>query len=190
MEMVLGSGFASTKTRVRVRRYDSSMKTRADIERTVMRHADTVMRVCSIYLREPADRDDAFQETFLRYARHERRFNGEEHRKAWLIRVASNVCKDLLKSASARTESLDEMGEDGFALVGDDGGEAQRSLERTDVLKALHAIDERYAIVLYLKYYENYTAAQIGKLLDMPENTVYTNISRGKRQLKGVIGDE
>lgn len=168
----------------------SGLRERTDIEQTMTAYADTVMRVCSIYLREPADRDDAFQETFLRYARYERPFNGDEHRKAWLIRVASNVCKDQLKSAAARTESLDTLSEDGFAVMGDDGQEGQRELERRDVLGALRSIDERYAIVLYLKFYEDYTAAQIGKLLGMPENTVYTNISRGKRQLKGVLGHE
>ena len=190
MEMVLDAFCAPPTCAPCVRRYDRSMRSRTDIERAVGAHADTVMRVCSIYLREPADRDDAFQETFLRYARYERSFNGDEHRKAWLIRVASNVCKDMLKSAAARTESLDAMAEDGFAVMGDDGEEGQRALERTDVLKALRAIDERYAIVLYLRFYEGYTAVQIGRLLGMPENTVYTHISRGKKQLKGVLGHE
>ncbi len=171
-------------------RAKSGMRVRADIESAMVVHADTVMRVCSVYLREPADREDAFQETFLRYARYERSFNGDEHRKAWLIRVASNVCKDQLKSSAARTESLDALTEDGLAVTGDDGQEGQRVLEHSEVLDALRGIDQRYGIVLYLKYFEGYTAAQIAKLLDMPENTVYTNLSRGKQRLKGVLGHE
>ena len=188
MDMVLGARYAPSTSTATVRRYDSRMKTQTDIERTMRSYADTVMRVCAIYLREPADREDAFQETFLRYAKYERTFNGEEHRKAWLIRVASNICKDQLKSSAANTESLDAMTDDGFAVAGSDGEEAQRELERTDVVNALRSIDERYAIVLFLKFYEGYTATQIGKLLDLPENTVYTHISRGKQQLKGVLG--
>ncbi len=167
-----------------------TLREHADIELAVTRFGDTVMRVCAIYLREPADRDDAFQETFLRYARYERSFNGDEHRKAWLIRVASNVCKDQLKRASSRVESLDALTEEGYAVRGDDGEEGQRELESEDLLKALQRIDERYAIVLYLRFYENYSAVQIGKLLGMPENTVYTCVARGKRQLKGVLGHE
>lgn len=42
---------------------------------------------------------------------------------------------------------------------------------------------------LYLKYYEGYTAAQIAEMLGIPENTVYTNLSRGKRLLKEVLSD-
>ena len=190
MDMVLGARRAPSTSVVAVRRYDSRMRTRTDIERTMRSYADTVMRVCAVYLREPADREDAFQETFLRYAKYERAFNGEEHRKAWLIRVASNICKDHLKSSAASTESLDAMTDDGFAVVGSDGEEAQRELERADVINALRTIDARYAIVLFLKFYEGYTAAQIGKILGLSENTVYTHISRGKQQLKGVLGHE
>ena len=202
MEMTFGGMYVAPRACVRVKRYDTydkavnriddtqvveGVRARVDIEQAMTCHADTVVRVCSIYLREPADRDDAFQETFLRYARYTRSFNGDEHKKAWLIRVASNVCKDMLKRAASHNESLDALSESGFAVMGDDGGEGQRSLERSEVVDALHKIEKRYAIALYLMFYEGYTAVQIGKLLDMPTNTVYTNIARGKQQLKGVL---
>lgn len=169
------------------KRYDGRMRTADDIETAIATHADTVMRVCTIYLREPADREDAFQETFLRLARKRMKFNDDEHRKAWLIRVASNVCKDMLKSASAKTESLDTLSESGFSPEGDDGQEGQRSLERQEVVEALRRIDERYRMPLFLKFYEGYTAQEIARTLKIPENTVYTYISRGKQQLKEVL---
>ena len=163
------------------------MRSRADIEAAIEAHADTVLRACAVYLREKADREDVFQETFLRYACSEVQFADEEHKKAWLIRVAANLCKDQLKSANARVESLDAAEEDGFSPVGDDGLEAQRKLEGEELLKALYALEEKYRVVLYLKYYEGYTAAEIAAQTGMPENTVYTNLSRGKRQLMGVL---
>ena len=168
-------------------RYHVDMRTRTDIESIVARHSDTVMRVCTLYLREPADREDALQETFLRYARHTRPFASDVHKKAWLIRVATNVCKDMLKSSYAHNESLDSLTEQGFSPVGDDGDEGLRAIERSEVFEALRGLEDRYRIVLYLKFYEGYTAAQIGKLLGMPANTVYTNLARGKEQLKGVL---
>lgn len=169
------------------------MRSREDITAAVEAHADTVLRACAVYLRERADQEDAFQETFLRYARSDMTFENEEHRKAWLIRVASNVCKDRLKSAAAHVESVEAYEEkegEGLALVGDDGQEGQRALERQDVRMALGKLEERYRMPLYLKYYEGYTAAQIADALGIPENTVYTNLSRGKRLLKEVLEDE
>ena len=188
METVIYGGLAMGAMRMApAKRYDVCMHRADDIETAIATHADTVMRVCSVYLRERADREDAFQETFLRLARKRMKFVDDEHRKAWLIRVASNVCKDMLKSSAAKTESLDTLSESGFAPAGDDGQEGQRALERQEVVDALLKIDERYRLPLYLKFYEGYTAAEIASTLKIPENTVYTNISRGKQQLKGVL---
>lgn len=166
------------------------MRSRAEITAAVQDYGDTVLRACSVYLHQQADREDAFQETFLRFARSTTVFNDEEHRKAWLIRVAASVCKDMLKSSASKVESLEDERQNGVEPVGDDGMEGQRSLEHEDLLKALGSLDEKYRIVLYLKYYEGYSAAQISQVTGMPENTVYTNLSRGKRKLLEVINND
>ena len=166
------------------------MRARDDITVAVEAHADAVLRACAVYLHEQADREDAFQETFLRYAKSDKQFADDEHRKAWLIRVAINVCKDMLKSAHARVESLDAAQERGFSVVDDDGSRGQAELEGEFLAEALKRLDERYRVPLYLHFYEGYTAVQIGKMLGVPTNTVYTNISRGKQQLQKVIGHE
>ena len=68
------------------------------------RHADTVWRVCMLHFSERQDAQDAFQNTFLKYALADSaRFENEEHRKAWLIRTASNACKDILRASARRT---------------------------------------------------------------------------------------
>ena len=55
------------------------------------RHADAVWRVCALYFPDHADRQDAFQDTFMSYALADAvAFQGEGHRKAWLITVARN----------------------------------------------------------------------------------------------------
>lgn len=164
------------------------MRSRAEITAAVQDHGDTVLRACSVYLRQQADCEDAFQETFLRFARTDTVFNNDEHRKAWLIRVAVNVCKDMLKSSAAKVQSLESEQENGLAPVGDDGMEGQRSIESEELLRALGTLEEKYRIVLHLKYYEGYTATQISGITGMPANTVYTNLARGKRRLLEVMG--
>ena len=163
------------------------MRSRAEITDAVNTHADSVLRACAIYFRNQADRDDAFQETFLRFAKSTTTFADDEHRKAWLIRVAINVCKDMLKSSAYKVDSLEYEQEKGFCPAGDDGQEGQRALEGEALVAALGKLEEKYRVVLYLKYYEDYTAAQIAEATGMSENTVYTNLSRGKRKLLGVI---
>ena len=112
------------------------------IERAMGSHADSVWRACLVYL-PPSEAEDVFQETFLKYAQHDEPFADEEHVRAWLLRVAINGCKDVLRSARRQNVSLDERME----LLGDEGV----------------------------------------RMCNMPEGTVYSWISRGKRRLREVL---
>ena len=175
------------------------MRKHDDITRTVKAHADTVLRVCTLYFHGRPERDDAFQETFLKYAQSDKPFADEEHVKAWLINVAANTCKDMLKRSEAKTIPLGEFEENarpswnsGNDLERDPaivvaGSESSRLDELT---AALQQLDGKHRITLYLKYYEGYTAAEIAEMLDMPENTVYTNLARGRNELKEVLTHE
>lgn len=163
------------------------MRGNEDITRAVELFADTVLRVCAVYFRDRHDREDAFQDTFLRYAQSETEFNDDEHRKAWLIRVATNVCKDQLKRASAQNLPLSAIDAEAIADGRPGTGQPGASLELID---ALQRLDYQYRMVLFLKYYEDCTAAEIATLLDMPENTVYTNLARGREKLKEVLACE
>ena len=165
------------------------MRQRDEIARAMRRHGETVLRACSVYLREKADCEDVFQETFLRYAKSDRDFASDEHVKAWLIRVAANLCKDQLKvSARHATTSLSDLDEERLDKLGvEDSSPDDDTIAPGQVTAALGQIDERYRMVLFLKYYQQYKAADIGVLLGIPENTVYTYLSRGKKQMKGVL---
>ena len=60
-----------------------------------------VLRLCFMYMRNKADAEDAAQETFLKVWRNLDRFEGRNHCSArtWIIRVACNTCKDLLRKS-------------------------------------------------------------------------------------------
>ncbi len=150
------------------------------------RHGDTVWRVCILSLRHDADAQDAFQDTFMKYALADAQaFEGEEHRKAWLIRVATNACRDMLRRAARRTSvALDEPLDD---LVVSADPESQPGSAVHEVIDALRALDDPPRTPLYLAVYEGYTAPEIAALVEAPVNTVYSWIARGKRQLKEVL---
>lgn len=140
--------------------------------------------MCALYFGRRHESDDAFQDTFLKYAQSEREFESDEHRKAWLISVATNTCKDMLRRAEAKTVLTDQF-EDTASPHWQSGIESD---DRADELnEALQQLDEKYRVVLYLKYYEGYTAGEIAVMLDIPENTVYTNLTRGREKLKEVL---
>lgn len=175
------------------------MRGNEDITNTVRQHSDTVARVCSLYFGGRPERDDAFQEAFIKYAQSDKAFADDEHVKAWLINVAANACKDMLRRADAKTVLIDEFDDNaqpGWNSANPGGGDPTSGLSGAgggrigELNEALQKLDDKYRIALYLKYYEGYTAAEIARVLEIPENTVYTNLARGRKELKEVLAND
>ena len=62
--------------------------------------------------------------------------------------------------------------------------------EDRDLLAVVLSLPEKYRDVIYLHYYEGYSAVEIGKLLGRSENTVYTWLSRARAALKDKLGGD
>lgn len=162
------------------------MRPSEDIEGAMARHGDTVWRVCVLYFRSHTDAQDAFQDAFLKYALADQLdFNGDEHRKAWLIRVTTNICKDMLKAAGRRVVAL-EASECASYAVSEDPATQPASFA-SEVVDAMRSLDDPPRTPLYLAVYEGYTAPEIAQMVDAPVNTVYSWIARGKKQLQEVL---
>ena len=69
----------------------------ADFANIYKKYVDDIYRLCFSFMKNQMDAEDAVQETFLKYYRHDKSFDTEAHKKAWLIVTASNQCKDMLK---------------------------------------------------------------------------------------------
>lgn len=162
------------------------MRPSEDIERIMGLYADVVWRAAALYFREPQDIQDAFQETFLRYAlADDVGFEGDEHRKAWLIRVTRNLCLDMLRASSRKAMPLDEAALAQQATSID--VEAQPGALRSEVLDALRSLDDPPRTPLYLSVVEEYPATVIAEMLEAPVNTVYSWIARGKQKLREAL---
>lgn len=155
------------------------MRTEQEVDRAIGQYADTVLRLCMVYLKNHADAEDIFQTVFLKYALSDRVFEGPEHEKAWMIRVTVNACKDLLKSFfRSRTVPLETL--------------AQYTQEMTPgqsgLIEAVLALPKQYREVIYLHYYEGYAAPEIAKILRRNPNTVYTHLRKAKELLRETLG--
>ena len=68
-----------------------------DIRQAVTKYSDMLYRICIVILCNEQDVQDAIQDTFCRYLEKAPDFHDEEHEKAWLIRVATNICRDMVR---------------------------------------------------------------------------------------------
>ena len=148
--------------------------------RLVNTYADTILRISYQYLKQTCDAEDICQTVFLKYLTSNPEFDSIEHEKAWIIRTAINACKDHLKSAFVRrTVALDEAEAVAAPPVPD-----------TEVLDALKKLPEQYRISLYLFYYEDYSAKEIGGVMGKTEANVTQYLSRGRRKLRELLEAE
>lgn len=157
------------------------MRSEREMAEAIQRYGDTVRRLCMVHLKNYADTEDIFQTVFLKYALSSVIFESEEHQKAWVIRVTINACKDLLKSFfHSRVVSVQQLPEMTTSIPS----------EHREVLDAVLSLPKKYKDVVYLHYYEGYTAPQIGTILGKKTNTVYTLLTRAKQLLREKLGGE
>ena len=145
----------------------------------VQRYSDTVFRAALHNCSCTADAEDVVQDVFEKLLQYKGRFESEEHLKAWLLRVAINRCHDLTRAACQKNTELDEN------LPAPDVLEEDGS-----VLDAIRTLPENYRNAIYLHYYEGYTAAEIGRMLGAPTNTVLSWLRRARAQLHTMLKEE
>lgn len=156
------------------------MRSEQEVNRAVEQYADTVRRICLVHLKNYADTEDIFQTVFVKYLLHTAPFASPEHERAWIIRVTINACKDLLRSVfRRRTLSLEEVAE-----------QPAPADEQRAVLQAVQALPAAYRDVVYLHYYEGYTAPEIAEILGKNVNTVYTRLTRARGLLRRTLGGD
>ena len=136
----------------------------------VQRYSDTVFRAAMHNCSCTADAEDVVQDVFEKLLCYNGRFESEEHLKAWLLRVTG--------AARQKDTELDE------------NLPAPEQMEDGSVLDAVRALPENYRNAVYLHYYEGYTAAEVGRMLGAPTNTVLSWLRRARAQLHTMLKEE
>ena len=155
-------------------------------EEIVRTYSDMIYGVAMRYVRDRYSADEVYSDVFYKYFLRERTFENEEHRKAWLLRVTINCCKDYLGKQTYHEELQDDM----FASV-QLSGTSEASLEEIlDVRNALKRLREDYREVIELFYFDQLTVTEISRMLQMPVGTVKSHLLRGRNELKSMLTSE
>ena len=151
-----------------------------EAERLVDTYADLILRLSYTYLNHTQDAQDICQTVFLKLLEKAPAFQSPEHEKAWIIRTTANACKDLLKSHWRKTSVPLEAAAAVPAPQAEEGS----------LLAAVNQLPPQYRAVIYLYYYEGYSAKEIARLLGSNPATVSTRLRRGRARLKALLEQE
>ena len=149
------------------------------IEYLLQRYGNSLFRFCLFTLKNETDAEDVIQETFIKYLQKAPAFADAEHEKAWLFKVASNLCLDLLRYQKRhRQENLDAA--QYISTVP----------ENPEILEELLELPEKFRLVLILYYVEGYRIHEIAEIIQKSPSAVKMRLQKGRKLLKNAYGKE
>jgi len=151
-----------------------------DLEQVMDAYGNMLFRLCIVMLGNSADAEDALQEVMFKYYRKAPAFTDEEHRKAWLLTVAGNQCKDML-----RFRAKHPLTEDTDIYEYKSG-----NYENSGILDALMTLPEKFRLVLILHYVEEYPVKDIARMIGKTPSAVKMRLQKGRKLLAEVYRKE
>ena len=145
-------------------------------------YATDVLRVCYFYLSDREKAEDVCQDVFVRLmTTHPVLQPGRE--KSWLLKVALNRCRDLWRGAWLKRVIL---GGPTFELI-PAPDEFSRRDDQQAMMAAINQLPATFKEVILLHYYQGMNTAEIAQMLELPEGTISSRLSRGRKKLESIL---
>jgi RNA polymerase sigma-70 factor (ECF subfamily) len=136
----------------------------------------TLYRVSYTQLRQPCDRDEAVQEALCKAWEKRRQLRDERYFQTWLIRILINECRNLQRRG---------VHEETFEDLPAPPPDADRAAH-----DALLSLPDKLRLPAALYYLEGYKTREIAYLLRLPQGTVKSRLSAGRRALREILTEE
>ena len=153
-----------------------------DFEDLYQKYATDVLRVCYFYLGDRAKAEDVCQDVFVRLITNAPELE-EGREKAWLLKVALNRCRDLWRGAWVKRVVL---GSPTFETIPAPDNSERRDDEEAMMI-AIHQLPATFREVILLHYYQNYGIGEIATMMGVPEGTISSRLSRGRKKLETIL---
>ena len=157
----------------------------AYFEELYERYATDVLRVCYFYLGDRQKAEDVCQDVFVRLMTTSPQLQ-EGREKAWLLKVALNRCRDLWRGAWLKRVVL---GSPAFELV-PAPDEIDSLADRQEIMQAINQLPTAFKEVILLHYYQGYGISEIAEMMELPEGTISSRLSRGRKKLESILPGE
>lgn len=139
-------------------------------------YGNAILRCAYSYLHNMADAEEILQDTLLKLLTAAPSFESEEHKKAWLLKVAANLSKNRIEYNALR--DCDEL---------DESLAAEGREDLSFVWEAVKQLPTQYREVIHLHYYEGYSTEEMAQILSRNPSTIRSDLRRGREKLKSVL---
>lgn len=158
----------------------SKQASEEELLRWMENYGPVLTGLCAALLGDAQQAQDVVQETFIRAYQNRGRFRGEREtsEKAWLTRIAVNLCRDLQRSRwfrfVDRRVSVDEL-----TTVAPEASEEEKT-----IYEAVRSLPAREKEILLLVYYQDMSAEEIARALHVTASSVYRRKNRALQALR------
>ena len=154
----------------------------AQFEELYRLYANDVLRVSYFYLGDRQQAEDVTQDVFVRLLTNAPNLT-QGREKAWLLKVALNRCRDLWRAAWVKRVVL---GSPAMELTPAPGA-IDDELEKSELMHSIGRLPAPFREVILLHYDQGYGIAEISQMLSLPEGTISSRLSRGRKKLEEIM---
>ena len=159
-------------------------------KKMVNEYSKLIFTVCYRLTNDYHEAENLTQETFISAYKANEKFIGDNY-KAWLVKIASNKCKDYLKSAYIKRNQPVAVEDLHHIPDNDNPQELAITNEGVDrVREACDSLIEPYKTVAILHFLEEKSFDEVAQILHRPIKTVQTQIYRARDKLKKLLEEE
>jgi RNA polymerase sigma-70 factor (ECF subfamily) len=159
-------------------------------ELIIIRYESRVMTLAARLVGSRDDARDVAQEVFLRAFKYLHRADPQRPFEPWLLRIAVNVCRDLVRRRVRRENTfVDAEPAEPIDRSDDPCAGLERKQQLAILQKALDSLPEKERLAIVLRDIEGLSTADVAAILQSSETTVRSQVSRGRLRLKAAIGE-
>lgn len=157
--------------------------------RLVARYTRRLHDLARRMLRDPHEAEDVVQHAFLNAWQALDRFDTERPFRNWLLRIASNLCRNRIAARGRRQELRPRGGDDALPEIEDPLPlqPAEAPLGAARVRRAMEALPERYRLPVILHYVQDLPLKDVSEITGAPVATVKTWLHRGRAALARLL---
>ena len=150
----------------------------------VERYSESLLRMCFVQLQDPAQAEDALQETFIKAYKRMDSFRGDSAERTWLMSIAINTCRDINRSAWFRHTEKRVVPED---LPLSSPSVNEEALALAEAIRRLPG-KLREAILLY--YYQDMTIQEVAGALHAAPSTILKRLNQAREMLRELLSED
>ncbi len=132
--------------------------------------------------------EDIGQEVFIKLYYSLPDFRGESKLSTYIQRIAINMTLNELKKRKKITSLFSQKGDDEMYELDIPDSDASEKREAAEIVnKALMSLEPGFRIVVMMRLLQGYSTRETAEILDIPEGTVLSRLSRAQEQLRSII---